>query len=80
MTLKELNLINEARLLIERYEIDELRQCEDCNIYMVKGYVTWKGTFCEACHPKHFTPEEWQDASADDNDDNYYTEWSENVN
>lgn len=75
MTQEELNKINEARLLIEKYEVDELRQCEECNIYMASGFIYQDGTYC-SFHCLPISEKEWNEQYNEEGE-NYWTEWSE---
>lgn len=81
MKTTELETINEARLLIEKYEVDELRQCDICDTYMVEGFVCCGSTYCsEPCLTKgsntrsHY---EWESTHYTEDGECYWTEWSE---
>lgn len=54
-----------------------MRICDECKTPMYEGYVIDAGVqyLCDACHGKHFTPEEWEAEYADGESDSYWTSW-----
>lgn len=54
-------------------------RCDDCRTPMTQGYVIDAGAlhYCEPCHTKHYTPEQWAEMYFDGETDNYWTEWEE---
>lgn len=78
MTVYELDIINTARLIIERND-ENIRQCDVCNKYMVEGYLVDTEYYCsETCLHTKYTEKEWLELYDDGNSDNcYWTEWTE---
>lgn len=56
-----------------------MRVCDDCGAKMRQGFVIDAGTqyLCEDCHPKHYTPEQWEIEYANGEGESYWTEWEE---
>ena len=56
-----------------------MRTCDDCKATMSQGYVIDAGVkyLCEACHPKHYTPEQWAEEYANGESESYWTQWEE---
>lgn len=56
-----------------------MRVCDDCGKWMRRGFVIDAGVkyFCEECHPKHYTPEQWEIEYANGEGESYWTEWEE---
>lgn len=83
MTQSELNLINQARLLIAAND-EILRQCDVCNKYMIDGY--WDGDglsgsdkeyFCsDVCLSSVIALSKWWELYTQ-NGDSYWTRWGE---
>jgi hypothetical protein len=67
-----------------------MRTCSECGKNIIEGYVVKGGEeyYCtELCLFKHYTPKQWKEMSSsvnDDgeeigNDDNYWTEWDDEL-
>ena len=56
-----------------------MRVCDDCGKWMRQGFVIDAGVkyFCEDCHPKHYTPEQWEEMYGDGDTENYFTSWED---
>jgi len=56
-----------------------VRTCDDCKATMSQGYVIDAGVkyLCETCHPRHYTPEQWDEEYANGESESYWTQWGD---
>lgn len=61
-------------------QLDCFRVCDECHQPMIEGYCINNGDehYCsEKCLQKHYTEDEWDKMSKDDESTSYYTIWYE---